>query len=235
MKRFFWQAVISTAMVAALASASAVRATNDFLITITDSAASQNQTMIFEEKTVGPGFEAAYNIHIDNQSAQFVKVLLHDFAEDAANSISLNELGLKFSQGDVLLAEILPENVAIGSEFVCIPPYANGTFTLNIYLDPTIGNEYQNMSYYADIAFRADAAECQTPPLELGWSDNGGNPGGDRPNLPLIPNTGESRGFYYFLYGAIAFFAILTAIFLILFIIARRRDSDQTSRPERRR
>jgi hypothetical protein len=196
----------------------------DYTITITDANLTHNQSLVFDAPNIGPGFNTNYNVRVDNQSTGSVMIGVHDIEEDAANSLSLNELRLALSYHDSELLQLGP-----GSDkrrnFVCVGSGANDLFTLNVSMGENLGNEYQDKSFQVYITFHGDAAECRgTPSSEITVPEEDVDT--TVPPLPLLPNTGESRGVYHFLYGTIIFFFLLTAIFLIIFIV-RRRDNDQ--------
>jgi hypothetical protein len=202
----------------------------DYTITVTDANLAHNQSLVFDAPNIGPGFSANYNIRVDNQSIESVMVGVHDVEEDAANSLDLSELRLALSyRGSELLQ--LDQNSDSGRNFICVGSGANDLFTLNVSMDKNLGNEYQNKSFLVYITFHGDATECQGAPSdELTVPDD--DIGAVVLPLPLLPNTGESRAPYHFLYGAIIFFCLLTTLFLIIFFVKRRTDDqDEPAKP----
>ncbi|GHU08168.1 hypothetical protein FACS189431_3930 [Alphaproteobacteria bacterium] len=221
---------ITLVSIAVLATFSApVALAADHIIRIDDTNISHNQDIIFDEQNIGPGFSENYNIRVDNQSSGAVKISLHDIVEDSGNTLTLDELEMKLLYNNIVLIAIGPQQKT-ANDFICVGSYIDEQFALNVSLNSTLGNEYQDRSFYVEITFRADAAECEnTLPGEVGTIIEPFK----GTNLPLLPNTGEGRDFYYFLYGAVIFSTLLTMLFLILFIIARRRkkeDRDEENR-----
>ena len=194
---------------------STARAVN-YTITINDTNLNKNQDIVFNETNIGPGFSKSYNIHVNNQSSDSVMFGIHDSQEDAMNSLTLSELNLIFKHGDVVLLNFR-DNVINGG-FSCIGPGTDDLFTFNLSLDSSFGNEYQNRSFLIDITFRADASEC-----EYG---NGKIDPQQPPSPPQLPNTGESRGIYYFLLGGIVIFSLTTITLLIIFMLTRKRKRE---------
>ena len=192
----------------------------DYALTIDSANLNQNQSIIFEEFNIGPGFDKDYNIHVENQWSTPVLFGIQEFQEDTTNTLTLNELNLLFKRNDTILLDF--RNAVAGAGFTCIGPETNNLFKLNLSFDPSFGNEYQNKSFLIKITFRADAAECEHEEKDID------PPPPDQPPivppLPLLPNTGEDRGLYYFLLGGTILFAITTIILLIIFLVAKKRD-----------
>jgi len=185
----------------------------DYTITIDDANLNKNQDIIFEEINIGPGFSRTYNVHVNNQSSSSVMFGIHDFQEDIANSLTLNDLNLVFKRSGTALFDFRKDTTE--GSFSCLNQGTNNLFTFKLSLDPSFGNEYQGRSFVIDITFQANASDCHNDSTV------------DPPQSPtMLPKTGESSGFYYFWLGGTILFSATTVILLIIFIIARKRDKE---------
>ncbi|MDR3125760.1 MAG: hypothetical protein LBU20_01665 [Candidatus Nomurabacteria bacterium] len=204
----------------------------DYTITITDASLTHNQSLVFDELNIGPGFNTSYNIRVNNQSSQSVTVGVHDVEEDVTSNLTLNELQLALSYNGSQLVNIGPNNTS-GRNFICVGPETDDLFVLNVSMDKNFGNEHQGKSFLVYVTFHGDTNSCQNAsPGSITAPEN--ISGAPVPHLPLVPNTGESRALYYFLYGLIAFFSLSTVLLLILFLLRRRADKTKPTSKEDR-
>ena len=202
----------------------------DYTITITDSKTGKNQQLVFEESNIGPGFAQSYPIQVNNQSSSPVQISLYDITENPTNTMTLSDLNMTFSYNGTVLIDNQSGNGLNGADFICLGPHTDDLFTLHLGFDSGRGNAYQGTVHEVELTFRAGAATCRgtspgavDPPKEEGDDSEKIKP-------PLLPNTGESRAFYYFLAGLILVFGLMTVASLIWFIVARRRRDDERRR-----
>ena len=192
---------------------------DDHIITVTDLDIEQNQVVVFNEPNIGPGFSNSYNVKIDNQSSDSIEINLFSIEEDISNTLTMNDLGMALSyNGQVIASNQAGDPNLTNHKPLCLGPNTNEMLVLRVWMDSSLGNEYQGRSFYANITFKADATKCSDPITHTTHI----------PDRPRLPNTGESRFVLYFLYVAIAAFALLTVCFLVLFILKRKRRDEKT-------
>jgi len=203
--------VVLSAIFAPVASAA------DYTLTVTNTNLSRNQYFIFEEFNIGPGFAQNYGLSIINQSSGPISLTINGFEEDPGNTLTLGELSLVFKYGNTVFADL--NNFTPSNRSICIAPDTTENFTLAMSFNRVFGNEYQDRHFKIEITFQADASDCST-----GSNDKGGNV---IIGLPQLPNTGEDQGAYYFLYGAVSVFTLLTIVMFIIFIITKKRKEKE--------
>lgn len=200
---------------------SGVSAANDYVVTITSSSVSHSQSVIFEELNIGPGFNGSYNVRVNNQSLESIGVNLFSVDESSANTLTMNELGMALSYNGQIITSNQPGSSDLTNHgSACIGPNTSELLMLHVWLDSSLGNEWQNRSFYADITFSTDSTKCEG--VVSGGSQN--------PQLPELPNTGESRLLTYFFYALISLFTLLTIYFLVIFIFKRKQKDEEKSR-----
>lgn len=194
--------MLSLSVVCALFSTQIVAASG-YTITIDDSSSSKNQSLIFDEQNIGPGFLQEYPVEIINQSSRSIEVRLDGLIEEPSNTISSDELDLMLEKaGDVKYGS--PSALSLHEPIMCLSPNTTGLFFISIGLDESFGNDYQQRIYSAEFTFEAKEAICHD-------------------TMPGLPNTGENRDTYFALISLVIFFTIATIISLIIFMASRRR------------
>jgi hypothetical protein len=202
-----------------LLSAHTVSAIDDYTVTITNSSINNNQSIIFEEQNIGPGFDESYNIRVNNQSSDSIGVTLSELTEAATNTLTVDDLGMSLSYNGETIAINQNGEIITSGGSICVLPNTSETLLFRVWLDSSLGNDYQDRTFYADITFSANSDQCENslPPNSGEVLD---------PNLPELPNTGESRFVVYLLYTLISIFATLSVLFLIIVIVKRKHEDE---------
>jgi hypothetical protein len=218
--RNIWSIGISLLIISLAIGSDNAYAAGDHIITITNSNVGHNQTTIFEEPNIGPGFSGSYNVRINNQSSYNIGINLQSIEEDSINTLTLNDLGMALSRnGQIIASNQIGSSDLTNHNTICLGANSSELLMLHVWLDSSLGNEYQGRSFYADITFSADSSKCENDTNDE-----------QNPNLPELPNTGESRFILYLLYSLIAAFSVLTVWFLIILITKRKREDEEKSR-----
>ncbi|MCL2280948.1 hypothetical protein FWC31_03650 [Candidatus Saccharibacteria bacterium] len=228
MKRVFLVSIIAVSIVLLSLSNNTAVLAADYTITINDTNLTKNQDLVFSESDIGPGFTKTYNIHIINKSSETVVISIWDYILSAASTLTLNEIYLTFTANDEIMVDTL--NGPSRGMLACVGPSTRGNIHLTILMDPNLGNEYQNKSFELEMPFMGYVEKCDLTGGFFGLEDETDpSPDPGKESHLKLPKTGESRGFYYFLYGATAISALVTIIMLIVFIITRkhRREDKQ--------
>jgi hypothetical protein len=184
----------------------------DFTITVTDSAATQNQTLIYSYQNIGPGFSQNTPIIIDNQATGTTKIVL---AGVTANPLDANALlpfaRLTLTWGPLVLGEgAFDADTLIGATF-CAAANTTETLQAGFSLPASVGNTAQDTSMAVEYEFFVEQTPCEVTELP--------------PEPPELPPTGESMLSFYILGGITVIFAALTILFIILTITQRRKRS----------
>ena len=204
MLRYIRLAVILS--VACVLLTTEITSASNYTMTIDDSGITRNQTFIFEEYNVGPGFYKEYPIEVNNRSSKSIDISLHDIIEDSSSTITASELDLTFSKTkDNQDGGASP--LSIDKTLTCLAPNTTDQFYINAGLDRSYGNAYQQRIFSATFTFEATEGKCRQ---RIG-----------------LPNTGEDRSAYFVLICLILFFTIATIISLIFFLASRRRRDDR--------
>ncbi|MFV0485285.1 MAG: hypothetical protein ACK5MU_03645 [Candidatus Saccharimonadales bacterium] len=194
----------------------------DFTITATDTAATKNQNIIFEEFNIGPGFASdTYPIVVKNQSSDPVKIELIAIAPDSGDANTLlPAIDIFFSNaaGGQNITDTHDKVVDMGFIAECIQPGAEtNAFYTGFTFDKSYGNEYQDTSFKLIYTFSimTDEQDCET----------------ETPNPPNPPDTGglsilgSGDAVSSSLVIVIAVSSV-SAIFFLFLILKNRKKSD---------
>jgi len=190
----------------------------------------EQETVIFSEHDIAPGFSKDYRIRIDNRADIPARVVLDKIEKVLPSSDNLAEameLNITYN-GTKIAAGKYYEKQFINREIACVPAETMDFLDWNLSLPVAAGNIYQGDSFELHIAFKIDDKECKE--LES-TTDIPGNPdaGDNSSGGKTLPKTGQSQATLNFLYGMVGLSLIATLIFagLVFLAFLRRRKEER--------
>lgn len=173
---------------------------------------SEQQTVIFSEKHIAPGFNKDYEIKIDNRSDVRARVVLDNIRKVTPSNSNLAEaMGLKLTyNGTEIAVGKYYEGGFNNRELTCVPAGSQDLIAFNLNLPTSAGNEFQGDSFELEFTFKIDQTGCAATPNDY----------------PALPNTGQSQALFTFLYWVVGISFVTTIILGIMLLVGRRRKED---------
>lgn len=213
--KIFCSVVSGIILLASVENASAA----DYVITIKDGALSKNQTIIFEEQNIGPGFASKdYPIIVRNESELGAKVQLINIQPDLHDANDLLP-GVSIWFADSSKKTVIDGRLdnlgnieALKIETGCIKPGGEeAVFYTGFIFDKAWGNEFQNTSFWLIYTFLIEGdMDCD--------ADIGGE---------LLPPTGESSRILLML-ASVSVVGLISVFFFLGLVMARKKAEEKT-------
>jgi hypothetical protein len=220
-KKFLLSAVLSFAT--SLVVTSTALAADYTIIVSNQDVSLEQDTVVFSEQHIAPGFSKDYEIRVENRADVKARVILDKIEKvtpAVTNLAELMELRITYNGTDIALGKYYDKQF-INRELLCVASESEDLLRLNLSFPKSAGNKYQADSFELIVSFKIDEEGCATLPPNTTEPDSN--------DLPKLPNTGQSQKVLTFLYWTVGLSLVLTIVlaFWVLLAFIRRRKEEQ--------